>query len=63
MNDTEAAAIEEGFKQVIIAAFLRYHDDTCDNTKWGDKAIIRFRTNLNHARIARENALKAIEIK
>jgi hypothetical protein len=64
MNDTEAAAIEEGFKQIVIEAFRRYCDETEDNNtskKWGDGAIIRFRDNLNRAREARVNALTVIE--
>ena len=59
--DTEVAAIEEGFKRVLISAFLRYFEDTDDQTKWGDDAPGRFKKNLAHARVARETALKIIE--
>ena len=40
--DTEVAAIEEGFKQAVVGAFLRYFQDTDDQTKWGDDALGRF---------------------
>jgi len=57
----EMEAIEEGFKQALIGAFLRYFQDTDDQTKWGDDALGRFEKNLAHARVAREIALKAIK--
>ena len=64
MSDTEEqeiAAIEAGFKQAIIGAFIRYYEDTDATTKWGDGAMVRFKTNLAHVRAAREQALKMIE--
>ena len=63
MNDTEAAAIEEAFKQILIGAFMRYYADVDDQgyTKWREGAMTRFRINIERARIARENALKAME--
>ena len=57
---TEAEGVEAGFKQVIAELFARFYQDTDDHTKWGDGAIARFRTNLAHARRAREQALKMI---
>ena len=63
MSDTEEqeiAAIEAGFKQAVTGAFIRFYEDTDDHTKWGDGAVIRFRTNLLHARFARQQALKVM---
>ena len=63
MNETEEqeiAAIEAGFKQAVVAAFIRFYEDTDDHTKWGDGAVIRFRTNIVHARAARTQALKVM---
>lgn len=63
MSDTEEqeiAAIEAGFKQAIIGAFIRFYEDTDDRTKWGDGATARFRANLVHARTARMQALKVM---
>lgn len=64
MSDTEEqeiAAVEAGFKQAIIGAFIRLYEDSGDHSKWGDAAAVRFRSNVATARAARSLALRVIE--
>ena len=63
MNDTEeqeTAAIEAGFKQAIIGAFVEFYNDSDEHTKWSDSAVVRFRKHLVNARTARAQALKVM---
>ena len=60
-EEQEISAIEQGFRQALTGAFIRFYEDTSgDHTKWGDGAVIRFRSNLACARRARSAALKVI---
>ena len=60
-EEQEISSIEQGFRQALTGAFIRFYEDTSgDQTKWGDGAVIRFRRNLASARAARSAALKVI---
>ena len=63
MSDTEEqefAAIEAGFKQALIGAFVQFYNDTDEHTKWSDSAVVRFRQHLANARTARSQAPKVM---
>jgi hypothetical protein len=63
MSETELqeiSAIEQGFRQALIGAFIGLYDNTSNQRQWSDAAIIRFRDNLANARRARMQALKVI---
>lgn len=59
--EQEHSAIEQGFRQALIGAFIRLYEDTGDHSKWGDAAAVRFRSNVATARAARSLALQVIE--
>ena len=60
-EEQETAAVEAGFKQAIVGAFIRLYEDSGDHSKWGDAAAVRFRNNVATARAARSLALRVIE--
>ena len=59
-EEQEISSVEQGFRHALITAFLRLYEDTGNQTKWGDAAIIRFGRDLASARAARAAALKVI---
>jgi len=62
MNETEAAAIEEGFKRALIQGFMVLYLALSDvESRWNDGAATRFAKTLRDARAARAAALKIIE--
>ena len=59
-EEQEISAIEQGFKQALIGAFIGLYDNTSNQRNWSGAAVIRFRDNLANARAARIAALKVI---